>query len=408
MMMKKTTAFIALSFGLFLSPALRAQENSDDFEKNFGASSPPSASDEFEKGFGASSGISESEKSSADEDRLKIGGNLQLDAYGIAANDEQYFLGLNTLRIYLDARLRNDIRAYVAARGVVESSGPVPAAGAPIPASKSEVEEMKLFFNANKKVFFTAGKQKIKWGSGKFWNPTDFVNARPRDVLYSDDLRSGLNLLKTHVPVGAANLYLVNRFEDARRLDEIGTALRAEIPVGSSEFAISVASIDGRESGGLDVSAAAGPIDVHGEFALIGTSEDFVERWVAGASYEASVFDNDLFGISLEYYRNGLGQSGKASWAFVTDYEAFNFAREYAMLMLYLPTPGSWNHTSFTLFNLFNLSDGSAISKASASFMLMQDLTLTPSFGWHFGPSDGETRVGGQKWDASLAALVKF
>jgi len=365
------------------------------------------SADEFEKGFGEAGGISNTQKDSAEADRLRIGGTLAGDANVIVAEDRDYFYSVSTLWLYFDARLRSDIRAYTKLRGVVLSSDD-PNAVASLPGGISDVEEVKLMFNAHKRVFFTVGKQKIKWGSGKFWNPTDVVNSAPRDILYSDDRRSGVSILKTHMPVGSANLYLVNTFDDAERVREIGSAVRAEIPVGPAEFALTAAKFYERDAiFGADVSAGVGPVDVHGEVAF---SDGEVGDWVTGVTYELAYNDNDSILFTGEYFHNreGVDSANYAALLMAGTYVPFQTAKHYGMLTVVAPKPGSWNDTTLSLFNLVNLSDGSALSKLSASFTLMQDLVFEPSVSVRYGDKDGELRLLGQKFDVGTRLRVDF
>jgi hypothetical protein len=400
----------AVFFSVLFSLPVRAED--------FPGGEDVTSAEEFEKGFGETKGISEAEKSGADDDRLKIGGRLASDLYILGSGSRDQLSNPNTLWIYLDARLRHGIRAYVKARGVVEGTG-TPAANEEIgsqaiPASNSDVEEMKLFFNASGKAFFTLGKQQVRWGSGKFWNPTDVLNATPRDFLYSDDRRSGVSLLKTHVPYGAANFYLVQSFRGATRTSELGHAARVEIPILISELALTAAKLP-QQSGvfGADLSAGLGDFDVHGELAW----SDAAGRpsghtsWVAGASYELPYLDNDVLGFTLEYFRNADGVTSTAAYlpALATGaYVPFRLARDYALFMIYAPTPGNWNHTSLSLFNVFNLTDGSWLTKLSVGFTLMQDLALDMGVSGHFGNKAGELRLGDQKYDLNARVKVDF
>jgi hypothetical protein len=406
-MSMRTYLFTLLVLAGSLSGPLRAQDSSD----------------EFEKGFGAEQGISDLEKSNAEEDRLKIGGTLSLDVYDSVVGARDYLRNLSTLSVYLDARLRNDIRAYAKFRGVVE--GASSADEVQVPASNSDVEELKLFFNANKDVFFTFGKQKIKWGSGKFWNPTDVVNASPRDLLYSDDRRSGVSILKTHIPMGDTNFYLVNSFDGADRLSEVGHSARFEIPLSSAEFSFTASKLQGQKAVfGADVSAALSEVDLHAELAyssrsnstLYGPLGAYVPEgenvdWVVGASYEMPYADNDSLSFALEYFRNDDGYQKKSDyvWAIASgSYTPYQLARDYALLSIYAPNPGSWSHTTISLLNLVNLSDSSGLAKLGFAFTLMQDLQFEPSLSWHFGDSEGEFRLGDQKYDVAARLSVQF
>jgi hypothetical protein len=386
---------------------------------------------EFEKGFGKE-GISEAEKFTAEADRLKIGGALAADFYlyrtdGTAGRD--YLLNPNTLWLYLDSRLRNDIRGYVKAKAVFDPTADgqttSPLTGAKNVQNQSDLEEMKVLFNVKKDVFFTLGKQKIKWGSGRFWNPTDVLNATKRDFLYADDRRSGVTLVKTHLPVGAANLYLVNSLDGAAKLGKVGNAVRAEVPIASSEIALTAANRPGGHSvWGADVSAGIWDFDVYSELAYAKAPNQIYYNasgafsrtsasvnWVTGVSYERKYSDSDTVTLGLEYFRNGDGYANKADYGWPLAkgaYTPFDLSRQYGMFMIYLPAPGSWNDVSFTLFNVLNLTDRSALSKLNASIKALQDLQIELGLSVHYGDSAGELRLGNQRVDVSTRVMIQF
>ncbi len=381
-------------------------------------------SEDFERGFGAEGGMSEADKGTTDADRLKIGGTLAADLYVFGTRDRDYLKNLNTLWVYADAQLREDVRAFAKFRGVVDALPTGGAVGASIPAARSDVEELKLMFNAGKAVFFTAGRQKIKWGAGKFWNPTDVMNSARRDLRYTDDRRSGMDLLKTHVPVGPANFYLVQGFNGATRVNEIAHAARVEVPWSSGEASLSVAKRRGENTVlGADLSFAVWDLDLHAEVAgsspsnqlrfgptgPVATNGTHVS-WVAGASYELPYGDNDSLSLIVEYFRNGDGYA-KADYAWPIAngaYAPYYLAKQYLLAMLLVPTPGSWNDTTFSLLNLFNLEDGSAYTKFTTGFSFLRDLTWQIGASLNYGKSDGELRFGGQRYGLETRLLANF
>lgn len=377
---------------------------------------PTSSSDEFEKGFGASSGLTTEDKDTAEKDRLKIGGALATDFYFFSTyRDATVSMSQpNSLWIYLDARLRNDIRGYFKGRAVFDSTSlttKTGLSGQEIPASRSDIEELKLQFNAHQTVFFTIGKQKIKWGSARFWNPTDVLNSTRRDILYSDDRRSGVNLVKSHIPLGQANAYVIQLLNEAAEIKKIGHAARVEIPIATSELTLSVLKpYDTNVSLGADVSAALGPFDVYAE-AAYSKPDDHVVRWTSGINYEMNYSDVDSFNVTLEYFSNGSGEEDIARYQsilFGGAYVPYYLSKHYGMLMLMLPNPGSWNQTTFTLFNLLNITDKSAQSRFMFSQIWMQDLKFELSFGVHYGKETGEFRFGNQLVDVMTRLMIDF
>ncbi|MBY0470404.1 hypothetical protein K2X30_04485 [bacterium] len=371
---------------------------------------------EFEKGFGDKKGLTQADKDFVEADRLKIGGTLWNEATfaqvgtGTAANG--YFFNPNSLWVYFDARLKGDVRGVMKFKTIFDPTltdgATNPLTGSTSRRTQTDLEELKILFSANKKVFFTIGKQKIKWGAGKFWNPTDFLNSDRRNFLYSTDLRSGISQVKTHVPLGASNLYMIQGLDQADKIDKVRHSLRAEVPLGG-KGEISASTSFKKESHpryGIDVSSAVGDFDVYGEAAYVGTSS-----WVLGVSYDAVYAESDTITFGLEYFENGAGYSSTSDYTAVFTsgaYQPFYLSRRYGMFMVYLPKPGNWNHTTFTIFNLLNLSDYSALTRVEALFTAMDDLSINVAVGAHYGNGDGEFKIGGQNLDASVRLMLDF
>lgn len=385
----------------------------------------PSSEKEFQEGFGAEGGISQLDKADADKDRLKIGGELwtQLQYFGLQgqAGRKGYLFNPNTLYLYFDSRLREDTRAYVRLMSVYDptasNGGVSPFTGQALKETQVGIEEMKLLFNIDKTVFFTIGKQKIRWGSGKFWNPTDFLNSSRRNLLYNEDRRLGVNLIKTHLPLGSANLYLVNRIEGTTDPGLVHHALRAEMPIGTAELS-ATGSVQRGQSPvlGMDLSSALWELDAHMEVSHVTeNSADGSGRPLThvttGISYDYKYSDQDMLSVSLEYFRNDGGlteTSGYVRVLLAGGYQPYFLARDYGMLMLYLPTPGRWEHVSFTLFNIMNFSDRSAASKFMATLTHIQNLNVDLGLTGHYGNPDGELKLGGQWMDADVRLRVAF
>lgn len=405
---------VFLLLGLSSVPAL-----AEDFPFESG-----SADAEFKKGFGDKEGLTQKDKDLADEDRLKIGGSLwseltyvSLDPDGVI---DSFFGNQNSLWLYLDSRLKNDIRGYVKVKAIYDptvNAGVLnPFTGDVSRGFVSDLEELKILFNLSKKAFLTVGKQKIKWGSGKFWNATDFLNNDQRNFLYSQDLRSGVSLIKTHVPVGASNFYMVQKLDGADQPEEVKHAFRAEVPFLTAEAAGSVLFSKDRDPVfGLDVSTALWELDAYGEISYTAstasTPNESLTHWVVGLSYDWQYLESDTLQLSLEYFRNGAGVTDTSKYySIVTGggYEPFRLSREYGMLMILMQEPGSWNDVSFVVFNLANLTDHSAMTRIETQLTGLQDLTFAFSVGAHYGNGNGEFKFGGQAVDVATRLMIDF
>jgi hypothetical protein len=127
----------------------------------------------------------------------------------------------------------------------------------------------------------------VKWGVGRFWNPTDYLHPVKRDPLAVFDPRLGTAMVKLHLPWEARgwNAYGVAVFEDiagvpaaTRRLGRLGVGGRAEVVLGPMELGLDALAQDGhRPRFGVDVSAGVWDLDVYAE-AAIRTSVD-TPRW---------------------------------------------------------------------------------------------------------------------------------
>ena len=62
------------------------------------------------------------------------------------------------------------------------------------------LDQLWINFDVAHRAFVTVGRQHVKWGVGKFWNPTDYLHPVRRDPLATFDARTGTTMLKLHVP----------------------------------------------------------------------------------------------------------------------------------------------------------------------------------------------------------------
>ncbi len=403
-----------------------------------------SLAEEFpEAGMGETHGISLEEKSSTENDRFRLGGALwsEVSVYGLdsQASQRDYFSNTNQFWLYGEGKLRDDIRALIRGKLLFDSTAretvPNLITGAVQKRYQPDLEEMKIQFSAKKTVFFTLGKQKIKWGSGQIWNPSDFVNVIKRDPLRASDERTGVVLVKSHVPVGSANLYSIELIEGASRVSEVGQVFRAEVPIATSELALSAAFRKDRKSLlALDWSSALGSIDVYTE-ATYSSGSDLVfyestdamttgspfrsyreekrgfYKGVIGANYEFTYADSRSITAGLEYFYNGEGYSetGNTPWVFANGaYVPFYLGRQYFGSYIQIPNPGSWRDVSFTVIGICNLSDESALFRINSDLVFARDLKVNLGFSHHFGKRSGEFRLGGQSDDLIAGVRVDF
>ena len=263
------------------------------------------------------------------------------------------------------------------------------------------IDEALLRFNSNQTVFYTIGKQHIKWGSARFWNPTDFLARESKDPFANFDARLGVWLAKIHIPIesSGSNFYALVDFSESSRLKDLRGALRVEQAVaGSSEVALSLVGAEkGPNKVGVDLSSALGAVDFYVEAAKVYrmpgvelTTGDFNlaslrlpdERSrkgksyvlaAGGIAYSFNYTDSDSATVGAEYFENGLGYADKktALYALATGNSSYlSTARRYIAGYFRLPNPFSWNSTTYSVSGIHNMVDKSTVLRAGMQYEL--------------------------------------
>ena len=393
-------------------------------------------------------------------ERLAIGGQLYL-RLEVQAQDEEAPEGYdlvspNTLDLYLDARPIDRVRTYVRGRlaydptfsGVEEdaSDGLGSILGAQSTDLAGFLDQLWVKFDADHRVFFTVGKQRVRWGTGRVWNPTDFLNGQRFNPLALFDPRLGVGLIKVQVPFEdiGANLYAVANLEGAQTLDQIGVALRAEIALEQAEVAVSGSWRSGEPLRlGLDLSGGLGDFDLRAEAALLydlqspfltGTwsgaeplelsgvsaryrNDELIPQIVVGGDYTLDYGDGEQAILGLEYFYNDTGYDsaelypllalapnlyqiqnlGLADLGFTSEpptlLQPLYLGRHYLSAFVLLPQPFGAEDWFTTFTGIVNLSDGSAVLRVDQSVQLFRFLTLRAYGNVHLG-NEGELRLG--------------
>jgi hypothetical protein len=397
------------------------------------------------------------------EDWLKIGGQLQLlgqvSAYQGSAARDWPLASPNLVDVYLDGRPNDRVRGFVLGRfrwdpSVADQRGAaVPfQLGSPADQTSGALDQLWINFDVAHRAFVTAGRQHVKWGVGKVWNPTDYLHPVKRDPLAALDTRTGTTLVKLHVPWEKRgwNFYAIGLLEDAggdpgqatNRLGKVGAGARAELVLGPAELGLDVLAQDGHHPRwGLDLSGGLGDLDLYGEAALrtggdgprwrrdgaggsgpyaplLGWERDPRERLtpqlVGGATWSFKYSDEDSFTVGAEYFYNSLGYDRATVYPFLllgapaiepgatpptvaqqdpSAYRAFYLGRHYAALSLTVPRPGNWNDLTVVLTTLANLSDQSYLTRLDCSVLALTYLTVEAWAGVHYGRKGGEFRL---------------
>jgi hypothetical protein len=407
----------------------------------------------------------------AQDNPLTIGGQLYLRTQSSALQhtypDRWSLSSPNLLDTYFDARPNDRVRAFI--RGRVSYDPTVAPTGATSSAlgagqtvgqtmtgssggalagssatgfstfnaargPNAVLDQMWIAFDIEHTVFVTAGKQHVKWGTGRFWTPTDYLHPVKRNPLDVFDARPGTTMLKLHVPweARAWNFYAFALYEDPNiatsTLGQISGAGRAELVEGPAELGLDfLVKRDQKPRVGVDLSVGIGDFDLYTDVGLRAGSEILVVDRVAtptgatcadGQAYSPSTSpnyhvhpssgikpqavggltwarkynDNDVLTVGGEYFYNSVGYNDASIYPGLlfndTCTPLLNFfytGRHYASLFASLPAPYSWNYTTFTLSTIGNLSDLSFVSRLDYSVTLLTHLTFEAFAGVHYG-----------------------
>jgi hypothetical protein len=426
--------------------------------------------------FGEGEGVEEVDIEGALEDAeadLTLGGfYFGQVAYNVPegfAREDQSLSAPNLLDLFVDARPNDRVRVYARGRLVYRptlaaaqadaSAGQDAGAGGGIAATglgggdrlQAQLDQLWLKYDIGRVVYVTVGRQRVRWGASRFFNPTDFLNASQINPIALFDARLGVDMVKVHVPVGNVNVYGVGLFDGASSIEDVGGALRVEALIGSAEVTVSAIarrqSFDGPQPIpnplapnaplwepseewprattplrlGADVSAPLGPIDAKLEVALTrGTAQpfyrgdlslefpdlefpedyrredDLIVQAVASVEWIHRYNDEDLLVMGAEYFYNDAGYEDADLYLWTLLQGGFRplyMGRHYVAGAVSLPGPGPLDDMSFTVSTIANLSDRSALSRFDYSLALLSDLNLSAYAQLHWG-EPGELRFG--------------
>ncbi|MCB9727135.1 MAG: hypothetical protein H6744_03305 [Deltaproteobacteria bacterium] len=366
-------------------------------------------------------------------DKLAIGGRLylRLDWYTSEEGEPGNFplASPNLLDLYLDARPNDRIRAYVQGRlrydYTVRNDEAATTDGGTAPATslvgtrdglETSLDQLWLKFDIAHRVFVTLGRQPIRWGTGRFWNPTDFLNTSFRDPLAVFDERLGVSLLKVHIPIESLgwNLYAIADLSGADRPERIGGALRAEMLLGPAELALSFADRKAEPTRlGVSISFPLGLFDINGELAALHgvrslrykgkltldpdnlelpTSEKQDDEWLFRATLGAEVGigygDNDAVYFGAEYFFNELGYDSENLYPWLAlegEFTPLYLGRHYLGVYALLTAPGRLEDMTFIASAITNLSDRSGLLRFDYRVRLLTHLDFNAYASWHYG-----------------------
>ncbi len=240
-----------------------------------------------------------------------------------------------------------------------------------------------------------AGRQRISWGTGRIWNPTDLFN--PINPVSFDKIeKDGADAVSFKYYLGSfTDLQLVYNPRRARgQADNAPDApdssnYGARFRTNTAEFDVSVMGgwFDRRTVVGGDFAGNLLEAGVRGEmvYAMKNDDRDAYVRFVLGADYQ---FTSRLYAV-IEYLHNGEGK---------TDRDAYELGRLFAGEILNTGTDYLYVGGTYLLHPLvvgtygatFGLGDGSGFVTAGATWSTSDNSSLTAGLLLPFGDEKAE------------------
>jgi opacity protein-like surface antigen len=170
------------------------------------------------------------------------------------------------------------------------------------------------------------GRQRIAWGSGRLWNPTDILNPYNPTQLEREE-RLGVDALLLEASLGALSRLSAVYAPPVESL-RASTAAHLRGNFTGTDVALMIGEFHGDRVAGLDLIGRLGDAGLYTELAFTRpeTGDDYT-RAVAGAEY---AFANTLT-VGAELYYNGRGTTERARYDFARVFagEIQNVARRY-------------------------------------------------------------------------------
>jgi hypothetical protein len=366
---------------------------------------------------------------SRSENALALGGQLFLRMNGSFREEtavaEAAVGAPSLLDAFADVRPNDRVRGFAQLRFTFDptiSPGETSPLGFTVKPFDLQLAQAWTKFDLGRVAYVTVGRQRIRWGTGRFWNPTDFINQEIRNSVDFFDQRVGVDLVKVHFPFEQLgwNLYLIGTFDGLDVLGESGLAARAEFVIGEAELALSsFVKRDAPLRFGADASAGIGLFDVKGEVVFsrglgrrlfegdldfengtLPEEVDVEDQWwfqgVFGAEASFKYTDTDTFSFGAEYFYNQAGYDSASLYPFLFLNSAFTplyTGRHYAAVYAFAAGPFSWDELNLTASTIANLSDRSVLSRFDVQVLLLQYLTLNVFVAGHWGQV-GEFKLG--------------
>lgn len=234
------------------------------------------------------------------------------------------------------------------------------------------------------------GRQRIAWGTGKLWNPTDVLNPFVYQSVEREEQR-GVDSAYLRLPEGDLSQFeAVYAPQDTYRETQFFERFRSHFGRTDVSFMGGKAAGD-REAWmlGGDFAADVGGGNLHGEVTVTEPQvRDAYLKALLGCEYrflagEGPAAVEGLW-VVAEYYRNGAGEADKALYRVgdLLSGREVNLGRDYLGLGATKEITPLW---TAELYGALNLNDRSLFVNPSVRWNAMTDLDVTAGIQWFDG-----------------------
>ena len=232
------------------------------------------------------------------------------------------------------------------------------------------------FFRANISLYtdalqLTAGRQRIAWGTGFVWNPTDLLHPINPTSIERDE-ESGIDALYAVVPLGPLS-QIESVWAIGRTPLQSSYASRVSFNVGDYDIAFLGGYFRETWVLGGDLAGYLGGAGLRAEWAVqLPETGPAQLRSTINADYN---FAAGYYTV-IELHYNGPGSSNSDNYdlSSLLSGTVFNLAELYSSMIV---SKSLSSLTSVSLYSLVNFNDGSGLVGPALSWSALQNLELS-------------------------------
>ena len=212
------------------------------------------------------------------------------------------------------------------------------------------------------------GRQRIAWGTGRFWSPLDLLNPFSPVSLERGE-RLGVDAVLVEHKFGPVSRVSAV-YAPSRRAGEDSRALQWHGNAQSTDYSVTAGQIRGDKVVGLDLAGQIGAAGVRAEMTRVQPRiGDTYHRFLLGIDY---AFANTLT-LSAELYRDGSGASSSAAY----DVSALTTGRRQTLAQHYAGVRAIYEITPLLKLSadvIVNLDDQSRYLAPGISYSIRSNL----------------------------------